>query len=433
MKKNAIGLLSLVLAAILAVSILPAAVFAAAAQPWQFGVGDTFCFGSYPQSVVEDEAILTALNAHEANWIDFGFRNGGTMAEDDKLEYFDVDYNGSKYRAIKFTEVSAYSAQCIQVDDRFDIDSVYWFKYEPVRWRVLDPSTGLVLSELCIDSQPFSRECYISYGNVYINDPNSEPPHYASDYGTSTVRRWLIDAFYNTIFTPEQQAEIADTVVELGSDYDPEHYTLSTTDKVFLPSKTDLKNPAYGFQEGLASDPGRITQNTDYARALGSWQCKGKSYSGNANWLLRSASMSYNPYYDRSCLYIHSDGTENRCFVHDAVYGVRPAMRLNLNSVIPKDTDSFSLNMVSLPSKTDYQYKDAVSTEGIKVLAEYSDGTIINVTEKVSVNGFDAASTGEKAASVEYQGKSVSFDYSVTYAWWQWIIRIFLLGFLWYY
>ena len=36
------------------------------------------------------------------------------------------------------------------------------------------------------------------------------------------------------------------------------------------------------------------------------------------------------------------------------------------------------------------------------------------------------------SVTVEYTGHSADFKVNVSYAWWQWIIRILLLGFIWY-
>ncbi|MGN0541899.1 MAG: S8 family serine peptidase [Acutalibacteraceae bacterium] len=95
-----------------------------------------------------------------------------------------------------------------------------------------------------------------------------------------------------------------------------------------------------------------------------------------------------------------------------------------------------SLSVVSPPSKTKYIYKsgEQLELDGLALEAVYSDGSIETVTAEQGINvyGFSTSSVGEKTVTVEYGGYTASFKITVEYAWWQWIIRILLLGFLWY-
>ncbi|MCQ2475981.1 MAG: hypothetical protein MJ173_08785 [Clostridia bacterium] len=81
--------------------------------------------------------------------------------------------NGSvpeKYRGVKFStyrpcwteDASTTSADTQQDDNGYTVGNTYWFKYEPLVWRVLDSSTGLVMCESIIDSQAYNN--YIWYG-----------------------------------------------------------------------------------------------------------------------------------------------------------------------------------------------------------------------------------------------------------------------------
>lgn len=94
-----------------------------------------------------------------------------------------------------------------------------------------------------------------------------------------------------------------------------------------------------------------------------------------------------------------------------------------------------SISIASLPAKTSYTYKrDNLDLSGLALTVTYSDGTTETVTDtsKMKVTGFDNTKTGTQTVTVEYEGVSASFDVTVSYVWWQWIIRILLLGFLWY-
>lgn len=102
---------------------------------------------------------------------------------------------------------------------------------------------------------------------------------------------------------------------------------------------------------------------------------------------------------------------------------------------VPAEKTVSSVSIASLPTKTLYTYKmDSLDLSGLALTVTYSDGTTETVTDtsKMKVTGFDNSKTGEQTVTVEYEGATAKFDVTVSYAWWQWIIRILLLGFLWY-
>ncbi len=93
------------------------------------------------------------------------------------------------------------------------------------------------------------------------------------------------------------------------------------------------------------------------------------------------------------------------------------------------------IKIISAPSKTKYAYKvDSLDLSGIAVKLTYSDGTskIINDTDLLKTYGFSVDSVGSKTITVSYGGHTDDFEITVAYTWWQMIIRILLLGFIWY-
>lgn len=94
-----------------------------------------------------------------------------------------------------------------------------------------------------------------------------------------------------------------------------------------------------------------------------------------------------------------------------------------------------AISVSALPDKTVYTYKtDEFDATGLEVLVIYSDGSTetISDTSALSISGYDAKPVGEKAITVNYEGFEAQFNVTVRYVWWQWIIRILLLGFIWY-
>ena len=319
-----------------------------------YKVGDIVEFGSYPQSRVTNSSLVSALNKVSKNWVSYGYYSGtgdyGTMVQGNWMKYADFTYNGTKYRAVTFSQYRPYriynpssSNTSNQYSNGYTPNKIYYFKYEPLRWRVLDPSTGLVLCESIIDSQAYSNTVYC-YGrdpydeyDAYWND--AEHTHYANDYATSSIRAWLNDDFYNTAFSSSQKASILTSKLDNRacstsySEYDSE----TTYDKVFLLSWSEMQNTAYGFSASTSSSPTRQAKGTDYAK------CQGvdvDSSSKCSEQRLRSAGGISS----HACS-VYNDGTLHDIGwgVYDTSNGIRPAIKIsNLASAISKSGGSGS-------------------------------------------------------------------------------------------
>lgn len=104
--------------------------------------------------------------------------------------------------------------------------------------------------------------------------------------------------------------------------------------------------------------------------------------------------------------------------------------------VYPQPTNKpVALTVSKLPSKTTYTYKEnKIDLSGIVLTATYFNGSVEEIFDAslIEVVSFNTASTGEQTVVVSYNGAETEYDINVSYAWWQWIIRILLLGFIWY-
>jgi len=112
-------------------------------------------------------------------------------------------------------------------------------------------------------------------------------------------------------------------------------------------------------------------------------------------------------------------------------YALNNSIKFKLNSnEVEKNVKSISV--LTPPDKTSYNYKQSLDTTGLELIVNYTDGTSDTVTSgyKVSPTYFDR--TGTHTVNVTYGGCETSFNVSVSYSFIQWIIMIFLLGFLWY-
>lgn len=91
-----------------------------------------------------------------------------------------------------------------------------------------------------------------------------------------------------------------------------------------------------------------------------------------------------------------------------------------------------SLSVKTMPKKTDYYYKETLETDGLVLLVKYNDFTSAEVTSNYTVTPEYFDSVGTKKITVTYGNETTSFNVKVSYSWWQQIIRILLLGILWY-
>ena len=93
------------------------------------------------------------------------------------------------------------------------------------------------------------------------------------------------------------------------------------------------------------------------------------------------------------------------------------------------------LTVKKAPDKTVYTYKNDTSLDlaGLELEATYSDGSTAPIDPSAcSITGYSAKPVGDKTVTVEYEGQTAQFKVTVKFAWWQQLIRIFLLGFIWY-
>jgi uncharacterized protein YjdB len=234
---------------------------------------------------------------------------------------------------------------------------------EPIAWRVLSNDGGklFLLAEKGLNAKPYHV--------------NTAPFTY---YAQSTIRSWLngyaaaqntggtsgidysppSENFLDKAFTAAEQAAIAETTVNTytfrsasgtsgGEWYTNTHQSGSPTmDKIFLLSTEEATNPSYGFEHildggGYASSATRYIQPTAYAIANGAYRFMWQSgnspalaqYEGNGYWWLRSPGIGgkYAAFVSSSG---HVDATGDSYAMTDSWFSIRPALNLDLSSVV---------------------------------------------------------------------------------------------------
>ena len=209
--------------------------------------GDYVYFGSYPQTIKANGVTITSTT-------------------NDKGYYLGSDNEW-------YAKVTAYSSgygYTFSTGTNVTYGSVYYFKVEPIRWRILTKSNGkaFILCDSIIDNHRYDDS--------------------SNNYANSEIRTWLNETFYKTAFSTLQQELILTTTVDnsvasTGYESNP-HACEDTNDKVFLLSYAEVTNSSYGFE--TSSDRQIIT--SDYSRAIGADMSTSSSYYGVGNWWLRS-------------------------------------------------------------------------------------------------------------------------------------------------
>lgn len=322
--------------------ILGVLTFGSFAESKEYEVGETIQLGSYPQSKVTDMELIDALNSADGKWLSYRYYEGtgdlydGQMKPSDYMMYRDVTLGDAKYRGVIFTEYrpdmpgdKCDASSSFQDDNGYYTNVVYWFKYEPLVWRILDPDEGLIMCESVIDAQPFNN--YImQVENFYTNSPAKE--HFYNNYAYSSVRTWLNNDFYNTAFSETEKNRIDISILN-NSAY--EKYSLydsdTTKDNIFLLSYLEALNDEYGFLRDDADCEARTAHGTDYARSQG---FSANQSEGSPKWLLRTAGFT--------SMFICSVDSVYGGFSYGRIpgnTGIRPACRLRLPSYAPGDVD----------------------------------------------------------------------------------------------
>lgn len=234
-------------------------------------------FGYYPQTIKDNEVVI---NSEIAN-------NNGYYAGDDGNLYAKVTATPSSY-------VTTFSTG-IQVKRGVD----YYFKVEPLRWRILEDvnDNALIICDVTVS--------YSSFGN-------------SNNYKNSEIRSWLNGKFYQTAFNALQQELIQITTVDNSVDStglsENDFICEDTIDKLFLPSYSEITNANYGFE----NDSDRIWGVIDYNVAIG---------ADDRAWWLRSPdnSMFVRVVSTQYGLEMASNPRSNR-------HGIVPTLNLKLNS-----------------------------------------------------------------------------------------------------
>ena len=276
------------------------------------GVSYVF-FGKYPQTVETNLEVIASLE---------------NISITNSLGY--IEYNGNEY--IKMI-ASTWSSSCKFINNDTIIEgATYYFKVEPIKWRVLESKEGTytLISNVILDNPCFYN---LKDQSRTVNGLTIYP----NNYEFSNIRAWLNGyngtsynvndytnkGFIDIAFTYAEMQLINSTLVDnslSSTGYTSNPYTCdNTTDKVYLLSYSEATNSKYGL-----SSSSRLAQISDFVRAKGIYFKS--NYNGNGYWWLRSPLNGY----DNIVRSVKYDGSTSNNYVDENFYGVRPVLNINL-------------------------------------------------------------------------------------------------------
>lgn len=375
--------------------------FGITAHASKHSVGDLIQFGSYPQTLCDDEDTISQLDKIDKNWKSYYYYGGngeyGSMKKSEGYSYYaDISYGGKKYRAVYIKEyrpslTTGTSEDSNQANANFLTDArsegmngdnmlgyifkykialekVYYFEYEPIWWKVLDPSMGFVVSCDILDAQPFHNYLFWSDNNgdgkdgvnpydyeagldedaYYEFFGDKSHSSYANNWENSSIREWLNDDFYNTAFSNSEKLAVQYTSVDNTNIIElmKEHMTLSittetdikvadeyacgyTTDQIFLLAADEIITEKYGFEHYAVSTRYSEKRCPDSVSDYAECQGVGLDSKGHATTLLRSPKVD-----DSNRVYtVDGSGDLNSADSNYTGTGIRPAMTVDLSSL----------------------------------------------------------------------------------------------------
>ena len=252
--------------------------------------GDYIYFGEYPQTIKSSDVTV------------------GDVADEDGY-YLGSD--GERYAKVVADPHGRYT-----FSDGSDVTDgeTYYFKVEPIRWRILSESDG---SAFILADGIIANKAYVGL-----------------TYNSSDIREWLNDEFLNTAFGEVAQSliettEVVNSVYSTG--YDSNTYNDENTfDKVFLLSYREVVNSDYGFASDSTYDTARRMTVSDYARSTGAYMDTSSNYFGCGRWWLRSLHSNHRGCYVR---FVDRNGYADDDVIVRAEYGYGTIKRVDYGVV----------------------------------------------------------------------------------------------------
>lgn len=294
---------------------------------------DCINFGSYPQAEILDRNS-TAVES-------YAIKDGDVIIDKELYGILstaewnnnETAVNGIKYRRMKGSDAINSATSRVGYYRWPNLDEYHYFRYEPVRWRILNitGSTALLMADKAMDC------------NVYHDKVEDVT------WSECTLRHWLNNEMYSMMFSEDEKSSIIQSdVVNPSNHYFGTYCGENTYDNLFLLGEQDLfatdtaKMHGFYVYDGL-NDPARRFRSSMYAKCRGAWISTVNQYQGNTFCFLRTNGYTQsNVVYICEMGYIYNRGTILTC--NDS--GILPVMRINLSTATYTPSGTVSSNDV---------------------------------------------------------------------------------------
>lgn len=212
------------------------------------------------------------------------------------------------------------------------------FEPAPVKWRILSIEAAedgtreaVVMSDRLLSAEEF-------------HDTSQTPniAAYAVSWEKSDLRTWLNNSFYGEAFDPEERKLIRTSTVVTES-ADSMHRRTETEDRIYLLSKEEASDPAYGFDGTSDACASRsVSRTTDFA-----WfqnrDCYGGDNAVNADrlgwWLRTPVTVDEQQKHINAVSYVTPAGEITETAIDDGHVArcIRPVMKIDLTSSLIRD------------------------------------------------------------------------------------------------
>lgn len=280
--------------------------------------GETVTYGMYPQTNVNDASLINILDS---------------LTDSNECGYF--FYDNEYYYKSKATPYK--SNYTFDSGETIVSDNTYWFKVEPIEWKILENNDG---------------ECFLTNKNLLVNHRYNEDyvgaksksdyqgdidTVYSNNYKYSEIRSWLNTDFYTQAFYfDNDNVSVSSVDNSMSSTLDSEDSFVceDTNDKLFLLSAKELTTCDYGFNASLNDkDLQRRCKTTDFSRASGT--SYKYSYSESKDYYQNGTYYTRSPIYDCDCaqsvIFDGSFGSYGYDYVGLSRAGVRLGLRVTIN------------------------------------------------------------------------------------------------------
>ena len=192
-------------------------------------------YGYYPQTIVDDEETINQLNNLTPLSSGYYFYDNNYYFKDIAAAYPD------------YSEMNTAHASKFSNNEEIITGYSYYFKVEPIKWRLIKETTDnyLLYSDIVLDV-------------TYFDDVSN-------NYKESHIREFLNNDFYQkAFFLDDSKIIISEIDNSINSTRDEENDYLceNTFNKVFIPSNADMEKEEFGYTGSIADVN---TFHSDYA------------------------------------------------------------------------------------------------------------------------------------------------------------------------